>query len=204
MEQGSLEWKMARCGKVTASRLADIMARTKSGYAATRDNYMHELLIERLTGQPSESYQSPAMRWGIEQEPFARAEYEARMVTIVEQVGFINHPRIFNFGASPDGLVDDGLIEIKCPETKEHVRVLLGGSISQRYILQMHGQMMCTSRPWCDFVSYDFRMPYKGQILIKRVPLDNALVAEIETEIIKFLADLDELEYNVRSKLELS
>ena len=204
MEQGTLEWKQARCGKVTASRIADIMARTKSGYTASRDNYMHELLIERLTGQPTETYQSPAMRWGIEQEPFARAEYETRTVTIVEQVGFITHPKIINFGASPDGLVDDGLIEIKSPDTKEHIRLLLGGAIPRNYFLQMHGQMMCTCRTWCDFTSYDPRMPYKGQLVIIRVPVDEILVSVIEAEVIKFLAELDELEYKVRLKLDLS
>jgi putative phage-type endonuclease len=192
MEQRSAEWYQTRLGKVTASRIADLMARTKSGYSTSRANYMAELIAERLTGAKGDSYQSSAMQWGTEQEPYARAAYETLKGVLVEEVGFVPHPTISNSGASPDGLVDDdGLVEIKCPFTATHLEFLTTGIVPERYNLQMQWQMACTGRGWCDYVSYDPRLPERMSISIQRVNRDFTLVGNVETEVRAFLSELD-------------
>lgn len=192
MEQRSNEWFQTRLGKVTASRIADLMARTKSGYSTSRANYMAELIAERLTGAKGESYQNSAMQWGTEQEPFARAAYETLKGVLVQEVGFVPHPIILNSGASPDGLVgDDGLVEIKCPYTATHLEFLTTGIIPEKYMLQMQWQIACTGREWCDYVSYDPRLPERMAISIQRVNRDLTLINQIETEVRTFLSELD-------------
>lgn len=192
LEQGTAEWLAVRCGKVTASRIGDLMARTKSGYSASRANYAAQLITERLTGRVEQGYTNAAMQWGTEAEPRARQAYEERACCFVEQVGFIDHPTIRHSGASPDGLVDDeGLIEIKCPNTATHIETLLGSEVDRKYILQMQWQMACTGRRWCDFVSFDDRLPPRMQLFVKRVSRDDTLIAEIESEVRAFLAELD-------------
>lgn len=192
MEQRTSEWFQERLGKVTASRVADIIARTKSGYSASRDNYMAQLVCERMTQTPVESYTNAAMQWGTEQEPFARAAYESAKDVLVEEVGFIPHPLIQNSGASPDGLVGEfGLVEIKCPNTATHIQTLLDQKIPEKYITQMQWQMCCTDRRWCDFVSFDPRMAEGLQIFIKRVEFDREYVSMLEKEVILFLKELD-------------
>jgi len=194
VEQRTEEWYAARLGKVTSSRVADIMARTKSGYSASRENYLYELLCERLTGIPAESYISKAMQWGIDQEQFARGAYEAKTGEFVDLVGFVEHPTIPMFGASPDGMVGlVGLVEIKCPETKKHMHTLTTQSIDSGYKTQMTVQMMCTGRAWCDFISYDPRLPERLSLVIIRFPFCKWLADEIATEVIKFNAELDAL-----------
>lgn len=190
--QGSDAWRLARCGKITASRIADLTAQTKSGYGASRANYMAELVIERLTGQPVERYQNEAMRWGTQQEPRARLTYELVFNAPVEEVGFVPHPSIRDCGASPDGYVGDrGLLEIKAPGTAAHLEMLLGEVIADGYVKQMQFQMACTGRDWCDFLSYDPRMPARMQIWIKRVRRDQPYIAELEREVAKFIKELD-------------
>lgn len=193
MEQQSPEWFAARCGKVTASRLADVMARTKSGYSASRQNYMAELICQRLTGTREEGYSNSAMRRGNELEPVAREMYVLNQFDAeVSEVGFIPHPVIEGFGASPDGLVnDDGLIEIKCPNTWTHLETIKSGKPKRQYLLQMHAQMMCTDRKWCDFISYDDRLPPDLAYFQKRIIRDDELVIEIESEIKAFLGELE-------------
>lgn len=191
MEQHSEEWIAARLGKVTGSRVADVLARTKSGYGASRANYMAELICERLTGQQAEKFTNAAMQWGTDTEPQARASYEFAMDLSVEECGFIDHGAIQQFGASPDGLIDnDGLVEIKCPNTATHIETLLTGDVDGKYIIQMNAQMACTGRAWCDFVSFDPRLPTDMQLFIKRFQRDEALIRDIETEVQKFLAEL--------------
>jgi len=192
MEQRTDDWFAARLGKVTASRVADVVAKTKSGYSTSRDNYMADLIVERLTGQKAAGFSSAAMEWGVEQEPLARAAYSARTGELVEEVGFIDHPTIAMSGASPDGLVGEGLIEIKCPNTATHLEYLLAGKPPEKYVTQMQWQMACTNRPWCDFVSYDSRLPEHLQMLIVRITRDVKRIAELEDEVRKFLAELDE------------
>lgn len=191
MEQRSEDWCKARLGKVTASRVADVMARTKTGYSASRANYMAELICERLTGQPAERFSSAAMQWGTDNEPHAKASYSFMRDASVEDVGFVLHPAIADFGASPDGLIGaDGLIEIKCPNTATHLETLLSDSIDGKYITQMQVQMACTGRQWCDFVSFDPRLPVDMQLFVKRVERDAARIAEIETEVTAFLGEI--------------
>ncbi len=191
--QGTEAWLLARCGKVTASRIADLMAGTKSGWGASRANYAAELVAERLTGTPAEKFTNAAMNWGTTTEPEARAAYEfARDVEVIE-VGMIEHPTIAMSGASPDGLVDDdGLLEIKCPNTATHIDTLLSGKVPEKYRLQMLWQMACTGREWCDFASYDPRLPEEMRLFVTRVQRDDEAIAEIEREVRAFLAEVDQ------------
>lgn len=199
IEQGSVEWHNQRLGKVTASRIKDVMARTKTGYGASRKNYMAELLCQRLTGRREEGFVNAAMQRGTEQEPMARGMYEWLNSLLVMEAAFIGHPSIDMAGASPDGLVgDEGLIEIKCPNSATHIEFLRTGLIDPDYVLQMQFQMMCTGRKWCDFVSFDNRMPDELQYKCVRVPFDEMKAAEIRREVVLFLADLDVLEAEMR------
>jgi len=191
MEQRSTEWFSARLGCVTASRTADVMAKTKSGYSASRANYMAQLITERLTGQQAEGFSSAAMQWGTDTEPQARMAYELMTGETVTETGFVLHPSIPNFGASPDGLVgSDGLIEIKCPNTATHIDTLLAEKVPSKYMTQMHVQMICTGRDWCDFVSFDPRLPGEMTFWMQRVERDDQLCQDIEAEVIKFLEEL--------------
>lgn len=191
MEQRTDDWFSARIGKVTASRAADVMARTKTGYGASRANYMAELICERLTGDRAEGFTNAAMAWGTATEPQARVAYSFLTDCEVEEVGFIDHPSIPMFGASPDGLVGSlGLVEIKCPSTATHIDTLMSETIPEKYRLQMHVQMMCTGRDWCDFASFDPRLPTDLQLWVSRVHRDAETVAMIEAEVSTFLAEL--------------
>ena len=193
-EQRTPEWFAERLGKITASRIADVVGKTKSGsYGAARKNYMAELLCQRLTGQQEEKFTSAAMQHGTDTEPTARAMYMLETGADVTETGFIPHPSIVMSGASPDGLVgEDGLIEIKCPNTATHLEFLQSRKPKHEYLLQMQWQMACTGRQWCDFVSYDDRLPEKLAYRCIRIPRDDKLVAELEEEAIKFLTELDE------------
>lgn len=188
------EWLKARCGKVGASSIWRVMARTRTGYGAERANYMAELVCERLTGKPTDGYKSAAMVHGIETEPQARAAYEFISDAAVALSGWVPHPGMpSDAGASPDGLVgDDGLVEIKCPQPAGHLETLLGGAVPDKYIKQMYWQMICTERQWCDFVSFQPSFPEDLQLHITRIhrpPHD--MVSEIETEVRKFLTEID-------------
>lgn len=193
IEQGTPEWFAQRLGKVTASRIADIIAKTKTGVSASRANYLAQLVAERLTGQAADTFKSGAMKHGTETEPLARMAYEAETGNLVTEVAMIQHPKIEMSGASPDGLVDeDGLVEIKCPNTATHINTLIGGKVPSQYISQMQWQMACTGRKWCDFVSFDPRMPTNMQLFIQRVERDESLIKEYESEIVQFLKEVDE------------
>lgn len=200
--QGSPEWKALRCGRVTASRVADVIAKTKSGYSASRANYMAELVCERLTGTAAEGFTNAAMQWGTEKEPDARNLYEFMAGVEVEQVGFVHHPSIPMAGASPDGLVGaKGGLEIKCPNTATHIDTLLSGTVPGKYLTQIQWQMACDpARDWTDFVSFDPRMPGNMQIFIKRVPRDGIAIVQMEQEVRAFLAELDEKISNLTEK----
>jgi putative phage-type endonuclease len=189
--QGSPEWKALRCGRVTASRVADVVAKTKTGYSASRANYLAQLIAERLTKTPAETYTNAAMQHGTETEPEARDAYCFYHGVTVEQVAFVPHPKIDQAGASPDGLVgDDGLVEIKCPNTATHLETLLGQAVPAKYIDQMQFQMACTGRKWCDFVSYDPRMPEHMRLFVRRVERDDKRIDFLETEIAGFLLEM--------------
>jgi putative phage-type endonuclease len=204
-EQRSPEWFAARCGKVTASRISDLMAKTKSGgYAASRENYMAQLLVERLTGAPVATYSNAAMQWGTEQEPFARAAYETRMDVLVDEVGFVPHHLISDSGASPDGMVGwDGLVEIKCPNTATAIDTWLHGTVPNEHMLQMQFQLDCTERAWCDYVVFDPRLPEKLQLFVKRIDRDEDLIEKIQQEVIKFLIELNNKLAQLKAKLNV-
>ena len=193
IKQQSDAWFESRLGRVTASRVSDVIAKTKSGYSTSRDNYMAQLICERLTNQKSESFTNAAIVHGVETEPLARAAYEAFTDVLVDEVGFVPHPSIQMAGASPDGLVgDDGLIEIKCPNTATHIETLLSQTVPGKYFTQMQFQLACTGREWCDFVSFDNRLPPELQMFVKRVPRDEVYIRLIEAEIVQFIAELDD------------
>lgn len=191
---GTDEWRRARLGWLTASRIADATAKLKSGgYGASRANLMAALICERLTDVPMESFTTKEMQWGIDHEPEAIAAYSWHFDVEVQPTGFVRHPRIDYCGATPDGAVgDDGLIEIKCPNTSTHIDTLLRGAPDPRYIKQMQFQLSCTGRKWVDFVTYDPRMPLELQFRAYRVPRDDKMIAELESEAEKFLAEMDE------------
>ena len=193
IEQGSADWFALRCGKVTASRVADIVAKTKTGPAASRANYLAQLVAERLTGNVAESYSNDAMKWGTEKEPEARAAYEFFERSVVMPVGFVQHPSIEMSGASPDGLIGDvGLVEIKCPNTATHIETLLGRAVPGKYVTQIQWQLACTGRAWCDFVSFDPRMPEDMKLFTKRVARDDKVIAELEDAVRLFLAEVSD------------
>lgn len=190
--QGSPEWFAVRCGKVTASRVADVIAKTKTGYGASRANYAAELIAERLTQSTAPSFTNAAMQWGTDQEPHARAAYSFLHDVDVEEIAFVDHPEIAMSGASPDGLVGlDGLVEFKCPNTATHLDTLLSETVAGKYITQMQWQMACTGRAWCDFASFDPRLPPSMQLFVKRVERDASLILDLETEVSAFLAEID-------------
>lgn len=191
--QRTEEWIKARLGKATASRIHEAVARTRNGWGASRANYMADLLLERLTGRPAPVYRSQAMERGTAFEADARIAYELEKNVQVVPVGFVDHPRIKMSGASPDGLVgDDGLVEIKCPNTATHIATLLGASIDGDYIKQMNWQMACTGRQWCDWVSYDPRLPLALQLEVRRVQRDVMLITTLQNDIAEFLDELEE------------
>lgn len=189
--QGSAEWKAARCGSVTASRVADIVAKTKTGVSASRATYMAQLIVERLTGQVAESYTNAAMEWGTQTEPQARSAYEWHAGVVVAEIGLVAHPAINQCSASPDGLVGaDGLVEIKCPNSATHIETLIEGKVPAKYVTQTQFQMACTGRQWCDYVSFDPRVPEPMQLFVQRVMRDDVLIAELEKVVRVFLAEL--------------
>jgi putative phage-type endonuclease len=193
IEQRTEEWFKQRLGKVTASKIADVIAKTKTGVSASRENYSTQLTLERLTGQQAEFYTNAAMEWGTATEPQARNAYERYREVLVDEVGFIDHPTIAMSGASPDGFVgDDGLVEIKCPESKTQMDTLLNQKVPTKYMPQMQWQMACTGRKWCDFVSYDPRMPENLQIFVQRVERNDLYIKMLEDEVNTFLAEIDQ------------
>ena len=193
MEQRTEEWFAARLGKVTASRVADVLAKIKFGESASRKNYKMELVVQRLTNKVGESFTNAAMEWGTEQEPFARMAYEAHTGTFVKEEGFVDHPTIEGFGCSPDGIVGEGLIEIKCPNTANHIETVLENKAPSKYIPQMQCQMACTGAKWCDFVSFDPRVPEDLQLFVVRVERDQEYIDSMEVEVKQFLSEVLDL-----------
>ena len=192
MDQRSPEWWEARAGKVTASKIGDLMARTKTGWSTSRKHYMDAIVVERLTGRPAPQRAVASLERRQEMEPEARVAYEFYSDNLVEEVGFIEHPTIPNAGASPDGLVGaDGGLEIKCPDGAQHVEMVTTGVIDKGYIYQMQFGMACTEREWWDFVSYDPTMPEEMKVYVQRVRRDDAQIAEIEKAVIEFLSEAE-------------
>jgi len=197
MEQRSEEWFQARLGKVTASRVADVLAKIKSGESASRRNYKIQLVSERLTGEKQETYINQAMQDGIDREFYARERY-VQQFGEVKEVGFVKHSTL-EAGASPDGMVgDDGIIEIKCPMGSTHTETLMTQDVPSRYVPQIQFQLLVTGRKWCDFVSYNPMFPEHLQVFVKRVEADPVYQKELESEVKQFLSEVD----NVINKLK--
>lgn len=192
MEQRSEEWFQARLGKVTASRVADVLAKIKSGESASRRNYKIQLVSERLTGERQETYVNQAMQDGIDREQFARDRY-VQQFGEVEEVGFIQHPTL-EAGASPDGLVGtDGIIEIKCPMGSTHTETLMTQEVPSKYVPQIQFQLLVTGRKWCDFVSYNPMFPENLQVFVRRVFANKEYQQELEDEVKQFLKEVDDV-----------
>ena len=201
IEQNTQEWLQQRYGNASASRIADVIAKTKSGYSASRENYLTQLVLERF-GIFEESYTNEAMQHGIDTEPFARATYELRNGVFVQEVGYVLHPTIKHAGASPDGIVGDGLIEIKSPNSKTHFEYLLGERVPPKYIPQMAWQMACTGANWVDFVSFDNRVPEGLQYFEIRYNRDNEYIEILEKEVAQFLIEVDEKYELLKNKIK--
>ena len=195
--QGSDEWLAARCGSLGASQVHDALAKTKSGWGASRGNLLWQLTVERLTGKPTETFVNAAMMHGTLTEPEARDAYAFFKDADVTEVGLVLHPRIQRTHASPDGLVgDDGLLEIKCMQSKGHGELLKSEKIPARYLTQMNWQLSCTGRQWVDFVAYQPSFPESMRLFVRRIERDDKAITELETEVEKFLA---EVEANIES-----
>lgn len=203
VDQRSDDWFAARAGKATASKIADIIAKTKSGYSASRQNYLAQLVCERLTGTPSEGFTNAAMQWGVDHEDEACSAYAFHYDAVLATVGFVDHPTIAMSGASPDRLVGDrGLAEIKCPNSATHIDTLLTGKVPGKYLTQMMWQMACCDRDWCDFVSYDPRLPEEMRLFVQRVERDAAHVAELEAEVSTFLTEVADTVESLRARFQ--
>lgn len=203
LEQGSDAWRLARCGSLGASRVHEVVARTKTGPSAMRANCMGDLIAERLTGAPLPKFVTAAMQHGTDTEAEARAAYEFDRDLDVDQVGLIRHPRIDGTHASPDGLVGaDGIVEFKCPQIPEHINTLLNQAIPGKYITQIQWQLSVTGRAWADYVSYCPMMPASMQLWIKRVERDDKLISELEEQVQEFLHELDAKVKALREKYE--
>jgi putative phage-type endonuclease len=200
MEQRTDEWFQARLGKVTASRISDVLAKTKTGYSISRQNYLVQLVTERLTGQKADSFfMNQAMQDGVDREPIARKLYEVLNDVIVTEVGFYDHPRIAMSGASPDGLLPEllvfgiGLVEIKCPIETTHTNTLMSKKVPSKYIPQIQWQMACVpNAKFCDFISYNPNFPPEMQLFVSRVEKDLQYILELETEVEQFLKEVDQ------------
>jgi putative phage-type endonuclease len=199
IEQRTDEWFQQRLGKVTASRISDVIAKTKTGVSTSRQNYLVQLVSERITGKKGDSFVNQAMLDGIERESAARALYERTRGVSVTEVGFFDHPIIKNSGASPDGAVNAeeegkyaGLIEIKCPIETTHTNTLMSKSVPSKYIPQMQWQLACTGAKWVDFVSYNPNFPEELQLFVARVDRDDTYIGELEAEVVKFLDEVEQ------------
>ena len=199
IEQRTEEWFQQRLGKVTASRISDVIAKTKTGVSTSRQNYLVQLVSERLTGKKGDSFVNQAMLDGIERESAARELYMRTRGVSVTEVGFFDHPTIAMSGASPDGAVNAeedgkyaGLIEIKCPIETTHTNTLMSKSVPSKYIPQMQWQLACTGAKWVDFVSYNPNFPMELQFFVARVDRDDTYIGELEAEVIKFLDEVEQ------------
>jgi putative phage-type endonuclease len=193
--QGSKEWLEMRKGFVTASKVADILAKTKTGPSASRQNYLIELAIQRVTGVVEETFKNEAMIRGTEEEPKAREAYQQITKTFVEELPFVKHNTIEWFGCSPDGIIrnNDGtynLLEIKNPNSATHWSYIKAGEIPTKYKIQMMAQMACTGAEWCDFFSFDSRMPEGSQYFIARLQRDASFIDDMENEVKTFLEEV--------------
>ena len=191
VEQGSDAWLRIGLGKCTASRVADVMAKTKTGVSASRGNYLIELALQRVTGVIEPSYKNDAMQWGTDNEQTARTAFEVAHNVFVDQVAFVDHPTIKDFGCSPDGVIGDSLLELKCPyQSAIHWSYFKDGCPS-KYYTQIQAQMSCTGAKSVWFVSYDGRMPPRSQLYIEEVMREEEFIKKLEDEVKQFLNEVE-------------
>ena len=189
--QGTPEWLAARAGSLGASSIADALAKTKTGWGASRANLHSRIVTERLTGKPVETFVNSAMQRGTELEPQARAMYSLETGHDVSEVGIILHPSIKHSHCSPDGLIaGEGMVEIKCCGGPRHIELLSGGKPEDRYIKQCLWQLACTGRDWVDLAYFNPDFPAEMQLHVRRVDRDADLIAELESEVSAFLAEV--------------
>jgi putative phage-type endonuclease len=200
IEQRTDQWFQSRLGKVTASRISDVIAKTKTGFSTSRQNYLVQLVSERLTNKKGDSFVNQYMLDGIEREPIAKELYEKLHNVTVTDVGFFDHPTIVNSGASPDGAVNSeiegkfaGLIEIKCPIETTHTNTLMSKNVPNKYIPQIQWQMASVGAnvKWVDFVSYNPNFPDDLQLFVTRVERDDEYIASLEVEVKQFLEEVE-------------
>lgn len=202
--QGTDEWRAARAGSLGASQIGDALAKTKSGWGASRANLRSRLVTERLTGRPEESYVTPAMMRGTELEPQARAMYAFKRDCSVEEVGLVKHPIIGWTHCSPDGLIDeDGMVEIKCCGATRHIELLTGSAPEDRYVKQCLWQLACTGREYVDLAYFHPDMPAAIQLHVIRIERDDDAITELEDEVSKFLAEVDATVTDLRARYQL-
>ena len=192
--QRTPEWYEKRRGKVTASKIKVIVLRQKNGsFYASREAYKNQIICEILTGSVAQSFTTPAMQHGIDTEDMAFDDYAKTIWSEVTKADFVEHPTIPRSGASPDGYVgSDGLIEIKCPNSTTHIETLRRGTYDDEYLPQMQWQMACTGRQWCDFVSYDPRLPEDYRLFVDRVQRDDLWISQANEMVVQFLKEVDE------------
>lgn len=191
IEQGSDSWLEIRRGKVTASRVADVLAKTKTGVSASRGNYLIELALQRVTGIIEPSFTNDAMQWGKDNEQTARTAFEVAQQVFVDQVAFVDHPTIKDFGCSPDGVIGDSLLELKCPyQSAVHWSYFKDGCPS-KYYTQIQAQMSCTGAKSVWFVSFDPRMPARSQLYIEEVLREEEFIKKLESEVKQFLNEVE-------------
>jgi len=203
IEQGSPEWMALRIGKIGGSRVADVLTEGRGGSESlTRKKYKNELIRERLTGKKLDTYKTPAMQRGIDLEPMARAWYEVKYNTFVDQVAIVLHPTINGAQCSPDGLVEatNSLIEIKIPNPENHLdNILTGGKQLEQYYDQVQWQLACMpEKEFCDLVSYDPEMPDHLQGFVKRIYRDDEYINNMQNAVIAFLSEIETIVNNLK------
>jgi putative phage-type endonuclease len=198
--QRSPEWYAARTGRLTGSRAAEMLATTKSGESAARLNYRLQLVVERLTGIAQEdTFVNREMQRGIDLEPAARGAYEAAAGVLVRESGFLAHTELLT-GASLDGDVGNfqGIVEIKCPKSTTHVKYLKATVLPPEYEPQVKHNLWISGATWCDFVSFDDRLPQHLRLFRVRVFARDLNLAAYEMAALKFIsevqADVDSLQ----------
>ena len=203
IEQGSPEWMSLRIGKIGGSRVADVLTEGRGGAESlTKRKYKNELIRERLTGRKLDTYKTPAMQRGIDLEPMARAWYEVKYNTFVDQVAIVLHPSIEGGQCSPDGIVEatNSLIEIKIPNPENHLdNILTGGKQLEQYYDQVQWQLACMpEKEFCDLVSYDPEMPDHLQGFVKRIYRDDEYINNMQNAVIAFLSEIETIVNNLK------
>jgi len=192
MQQGSEEWLQATAGSCGSSDAPRIVRKTDKGYSADRGTLLGEKVLEKLTGRRTDRPKTQAMQNGIDREPVARIGYSIKYNIEVEQVPFVPHPLIVGAHCSPDGYVGElGLVEIKCPEAKKHIEVLITEAIPKDHMEQMMWQMACTGRQWCDYVSFHPGFPKEMSMWVKRVPRVETHIKDLESEVKTFIKEIN-------------